>query len=173
MDYDFDYINQLFRADKWLEENYGCEFYRSSNGTLNCCCPFEDHNDSNPSFGISMDKMFFNCFGCGRSGSFIKLVSSLLGVSFIHATNIICAYESIDLDKVDIFEIKNEKFKQAIIEEDTQESKRQRAIMKATNKIRKILKTDFDQGEAMYKKLDQYIENSDFQSIKELINGTA
>ncbi len=33
------------------------------------CCPF--HDDSTPSFSVDPERNIFNCFGCGRGGSFI------------------------------------------------------------------------------------------------------
>lgn len=172
MDYDFDFINSNFRADKWLEDNYGCEFYKSFSGYLNCACPFEDHSDSNPSFGISLEKCIFKCFGCGRSGSFIKMVAELQSVSIIQAITIICIFESIDLNSFDVMEIKNEKFQQSLAQEDYEHNKQQRLIMKATNKIRKILKKDFEKGEQLYKKLDNLIAKSEYNLIKEFLHGT-
>ena len=172
MQYDFDFINSCFRADKWLEETYGCEFYKTASGYLNSCCPFEDHADNSPSFGINLDKYMFNCFGCGRSGSFVKMVSELQKISLIQAVSVISAYESLDLNSLDVFELKNEKFQQALIEQDYEHNKQQRLIMKATNKIRKVLKKDFEEGEKLYKELDNLIINSNFDAIKEIAYGT-
>ncbi len=171
MKYDFDFINSSFRAKDWLEENYGCEFSRSSSGYLNCSCPFEDHNDSSPSFGISEDKYIYNCFGCGRSGDFVALVANLLNTTFSQAIHIICVYEGIDSAGVDNIETSSDKFYKSIAEHDMALAKKQRCIMKATNKIRRVLKKDFEKGEELYKKLDEYISKSNEDAIQEIASG--
>lgn len=171
MKYDFEYINSSFRAKDWLEENYGCEFTGSSSGYLNCSCPFEDHVDSSPSFGISTEKYIYNCFGCGRSGDFVALVAHLLGITYSQAIHIICVYEGIDVVSLDNIETSSEKFYKSLVEHDLALAKKQRLIMKATNKIRRILKKDFDRGEELYKKLDQYILESNQEAIQEIASG--
>ena len=171
MKYDFDFINSSFRAKDWLEENYGCEFSRSGSGFLNCSCPFEDHVDSSPSFGISLEKFVFNCFGCGRSGDFVTLVANLLNTTYSQAIHIICMYEGLDGASIDNIQTSSEKFYKSIVEHDLTLAKKQRQIMKETNKIRRILKQDFERGEELYKKLDQYISESNQEAIQEIING--
>lgn len=37
-------------------------------------CPFPDHNDVKPSFRINLERGFFSCFGCKRSGSIQELL---------------------------------------------------------------------------------------------------
>jgi len=52
-------------------------------------CPFEDHQDSNPSFFVykehGQDNGFY-CFGCNRGGDGIGLLSLVKGISRMEAT---------------------------------------------------------------------------------------
>lgn len=169
---DFNELNLLFAADKWLEENFGCEFYSTRSGWLNSSCPFTDHPDSNPSFGINLETGIFNCFGCSREGDFFKLIMLLLGVTFHQSVNIISQSCGLDVTNFDSFKYKNEKFQKALLEEDYEENKNKQLIQRATIKIKKIMNHDFDQAEQMYKSLDQFIEIKDYKKIKEMVNGT-
>ena len=167
----FDELNNIFHADKWLEENFGCEFYPSYSGYLNTSCPFEDHNDSSPSFGINLEKGFFKCFGCSREGSFITLVAQLLNINAYQALNIIAHYEGLNLDNIDSFTLKNEKFKKALIEDDKKENKKEKVIQKAILKIKRIMKKDFNEADKLYKQLDCYIKEDRIVEISEMTNG--
>jgi hypothetical protein len=170
---DFNEINLNFHADKWLEENYGCEFFHGGGGFLNSSCPFEDHNDSSPSFGINLEKGFFKCFGCGREGSLIKLVSLILELNFFQAVNVIAVYENINLDNLDTITIKSEKFKKVIADKDSEITKNKRLLRKLTIKIKKILLKDFDKADKMFQQLDDYIRENNYTAIKEMLNGIA
>jgi hypothetical protein len=170
---DFNEINLNFHADKWLEENYGCEFFHGGGGFLNSSCPFEDHNDSSPSFGINMEKGFFKCFGCGREGSLIKLVSLILELNFFQAVNVIAVYENINLDNLDTITIKSEKFKKVIADKDSEITKNKRLLRKLTIKIKKILLKDFDKADKMFQQLDDYIRENNYTAIREMLNGIA
>ncbi len=168
---DFNEINLKFHADKWLEENYGCEFYHGNNGFLNSSCPFDDHTDTSPSFGVNLEKGFFKCFGCGREGSLIKLVCLILDVNFFQAVNTIAVYENINLENLDTIAVKSEKFKKAITEKDSDFLKEKRLLRKLTIKIKKIMFKDFEKADGMFCQLDNYIKENDFNSIKEMLNG--
>lgn len=59
---------------------------------LTCSCPFSQnhkHGDSNPSFGISLDKEVCHCFGCGWSGSVISLYCEVLGIGRSEAAHMV------------------------------------------------------------------------------------
>jgi DNA primase len=170
---DFDTLSSIFNADKWLEDYFGCEFYKGNNGFLNSSCPFDDHIDTSPSFGINMEKGFFKCFGCGREGSLIELVRLLMGVSFHQAVNVIATYENLNLDNLDTLTFKTNKFKRIIEEQDTQEAKNKKIIDKATIKIKKIMNTDFEKAESLFKELDKLKEEENYKQIKEMFNGIA
>jgi len=171
--FDYNDLNTMFHADSWLEENYGCEFYKSANGNLMCSCPFDDHADSSPSFGIHLEKGLYKCFGCGREGSLINLVSDLMKINFFQAINIIANFEGLNLDNIDSLTVKNEKFKKALTEADNEENKKNKLILKATIIIKKIMKNDFEKADKMYKTMDDFIKEQKFDEIKDLINGCA
>lgn len=169
---DFNELNLLFQADKWLEENFGCEFIRGGNGWLNSSCPFDDHEDSNPSFGINLEIGKFNCFGCSREGDFIELVTKLLNVKFVQAIHIIAEDCGFQIGNYDSFKFRNDKLKKALVEEDNEVSENKKLISKATIKIKNIMKHDFEKADSMYKILDECIETQNYKKIKEMINGS-
>lgn len=168
---DFKDLNLLFHADKWLEENFGCEFYHKRGGFLNSSCPFEDHPDTSPSFGINTDKGFFKCFGCGREGSLIKLVQLLLNINYYQAINVIAAYENINTENYDSISAKNEKFKRIIQEDEAESQKYKRLVEKVSGKIKRKLKNNFEEADDLYRKLDELVEKSDIKLIKEMLDG--
>jgi len=168
---DFNEINVQFHADKWLEENFGCEFYHGNNGFLNSSCPFDDHADTSPSFGINLEKGFFKCFGCGREGSLIKLVSLILDINFYQAVNTIAVYENISLENLDTIAVKSEKFKKALDEKDSSFQKEKKLLQKITIKIKKIMTNDFKKADDLFQQLDKYIVENNYSAIKEMLNG--
>jgi DNA primase len=56
---------------------YGVKLDRYNKG----CCPF--HTEKTPSFSVSQQKQLFKCFGCGKSGSVLDLVSTLFGLNIL------------------------------------------------------------------------------------------
>jgi DNA primase len=134
---------------------------------LNCGCPFPDHSDNSPSFGINTEKGIFQCFGCGRKGNFINLIALIEEVPIAQAIKIIAAHSGVDLGNFDSMDYKYEKFKKAMIEVDNTYTKNKRTLKKATLKIKKILREDFEKADSMYKKLDELILQNDYKKIKE------
>ena len=53
------------------------------NRAYKCKCPF--HREETASFSISTAKQIWKCFGCGRGGDAISLVSNLLNVNAFEA----------------------------------------------------------------------------------------
>jgi len=53
---------------------YGVHFNQYSS---KICCPFDDHNESEPSFHLRLNKNSFYCFGCKRGGSAIDFVMAM------------------------------------------------------------------------------------------------
>ena len=46
-------------------------------------CPF--HNEKTPSFTVNPDRQFYNCFGCGESGTVFTFLMKHNGISFVDA----------------------------------------------------------------------------------------
>lgn len=69
--------NNILSLDKvFVNHNVILEKTYSSTGwDYKGRCPFEDHNDSTPSFGYNPRSNFFNCFGCHRSGKAVEFLS--------------------------------------------------------------------------------------------------
>lgn len=61
-------------------------------------CPYPDHSEKTPSFSVSPDKGFFYCFGCGKGGDAIKLVTDLKDLSFIEAVTYLAERTNIELE---------------------------------------------------------------------------
>jgi len=166
--YDFDEINLAFNAEQWLSETFGIEFYPTSGGWLMSCCPFEDHEDNSPSFGINHEKGIFNCFGCGKRGSFIKMVSLIQNVAYIQAAQMIAKHCGLEIESMNTMDFKYEKFKKALIEIDNTQLKQKRIIQKATLKVKKHLKESFEEADLMYKKLDELVAADDYKQLREI-----
>jgi len=66
--------------------NYG-GFFKKVGNSIQCRCPFPDHEDKTPSFSILKEKGIFNCFGCGRKGDVISFVAQMEGISNSEAMN--------------------------------------------------------------------------------------
>lgn len=161
----------MFDAQKWLEDHYGSEFYMGRDGWVNSLCPFDDHNDSSPSFGVNQDKGIFKCFGCGRSGNFFAMLQELKGVPFAQAMAIIAESCDIDLGNFDSFQYKAERFKKMVEKEDSGYNRNHRLVEKAVRKIKTTMRKDFDKADMLFKQLDEYRENEQYDKIKEMTNG--
>jgi len=163
-------LSKSFQADIWLAENFGCEFIIGQNGWINCSCPFEDHSDSSPSFGINLEKGIFKCFGCGKSGNFVKLVSILLKKDFIDTIKLMSEASGFDISNLDTIEYKNEKFKKALEEKNQEKQKIDKLILKATIKIKKAMHTNFEKAEKYYQKLDEIVVQNNIKLLREFVN---
>lgn len=66
-------------------------------------CPF--HDEKTPSFTVSMEKQFYKCFGCGKSGNAITFVMEHNGLTFIEALKFLAGKAGIPFE----FEQQNER----------------------------------------------------------------
>lgn len=48
-------------------------------------CPFGQHEDVHPSWGINLDKGVYHCFSCGEDGTLLDLIMQLKGLSLLEA----------------------------------------------------------------------------------------
>ena len=62
-----------------VAECYGIKLNRA----YKSLCPF--HKEKSPSFSISPSKQIFKCFGCGKGGDVISLVSELLNINALES----------------------------------------------------------------------------------------
>lgn len=51
------------------------------------CCPF--HKEKTASFSISTSKQIYKCFGCGKGGDVISLVSEMININALEAAKLI------------------------------------------------------------------------------------
>lgn len=56
---------------------------KRSGSSYMCCCPF--HNEKTPSFSVSQQKQFYNCFGCHKSGNVLGFIMDYDQLSFPEA----------------------------------------------------------------------------------------
>lgn len=83
---------------------------KSSDGFV-CSCPF--HDDSTPSFTISMRKQLFHCFGCNVSGNAFNLIMLTKKVQFFEALQEACQFAGVSIPKVsDDYRTKNQHLEQ-------------------------------------------------------------
>lgn len=62
-----------------VAEYYGLKLNRA----YKCICPF--HREDTPSLSISPQKQIWKCFGCGKGGDVISLVSELLNINALES----------------------------------------------------------------------------------------
>ena len=60
-------------------------------------CPYPDHQEKTPSFGVSPDKGFYYCHGCSRGGDTIKLVMDLKSLEFAEAISYLADRSGVEL----------------------------------------------------------------------------
>jgi len=61
-------------------------------------CPYPDHSEKTPSFGVTPDRGFYYCFGCQRGGDAIKLVMDLKSLSFSEAVSYLAERSGVELE---------------------------------------------------------------------------
>jgi DNA primase len=61
-------------------------------------CPF--HNEKSPSFSVNIERQFFHCFGCGKSGDVFAFVQEREQISFPEAVRLIAEKVGIPLPKM-------------------------------------------------------------------------
>ena len=61
-------------------------------------CPYPDHSEKTPSFSVTPDKGFYYCFGCGKGGDAIKLVTDLKDLPFVEAVTYLAERSGVDLE---------------------------------------------------------------------------
>lgn len=64
---------ERYTFEKILQEKNLLENSKFKGDSVTIECPF--HVDESPSCGISLTKKIFNCFSCGRGGSYLKFVN--------------------------------------------------------------------------------------------------
>ena len=82
-------------------------------------CPFTGHIEKTPSFSVSSSKQIWKCFGCGKSGDAISLVSELLKISPLDACKYLNGIFLLGLDlnvSMAKYEVNSYKQKQESIE---------------------------------------------------------
>ena len=65
---------------------------------FNGLCPF--HNEKSPSFSVNMERQYFHCFGCGKSGDVFKFVQEREQISFPEAIKLVAEKVGIPLPKM-------------------------------------------------------------------------
>lgn len=61
-------------------------------------CPYPDHDEKTPSFGVSSEKGLYHCFACSRGGDAIKLVMDLLNLEFVEAIEHLAERHGVELE---------------------------------------------------------------------------
>ena len=92
-----------------VAELYGLKLNRA----YKCVCPF--HKEKTASLSISLQKQIWKCFGCGKGGDSISLVSELLNINALEAAKSINYTLGLGLDpnqKSNYFEINKYKNEQ-------------------------------------------------------------
>jgi DNA primase len=65
---------------------------------FNGLCPF--HNEKSPSFSVNIERQYFHCFGCGKSGDVFKFVQEREQISFPEAIKLVAEKMGIPLPRM-------------------------------------------------------------------------
>jgi DNA primase len=65
---------------------------------FNGLCPF--HNEKSPSFSVNIERQYFHCFGCGKSGDVFKFVQEREQISFPEAVRLVAEKMGIPLPRM-------------------------------------------------------------------------
>ena len=60
------------------------------------CCPF--HSEKTPSFSVSPQKQFFNCFGCHEAGNAYRFIMKYDNVNFTEAVEEVAKIAGISVE---------------------------------------------------------------------------
>ena len=60
------------------------------------CCPF--HSEKTPSFSVSQQKQFFNCFGCHEAGNAYHFIMKYDNVSFAEAVETVAGIAGVSVE---------------------------------------------------------------------------
>lgn len=75
------------------------ELRRAGPDRMEGLCPF--HDERSPSFGISLSKRMYHCFGCGQGGDAIRFVQETEGLDFKGALEFLAERYNIELELED------------------------------------------------------------------------
>jgi len=64
---------------------------------FNGLCPF--HNEKTPSFSVNIERQYFHCFGCGKSGDVFKFVQEIEKITFPEAVRLLAQKLGLALPK--------------------------------------------------------------------------
>src|SRR5690606_12563186 len=95
---DLDVVRDLVRSANPLQEvleSYGVDLKPSGADSLKALCPF--HVEHTPSFGLSLSKQVYFCYGCKAKGDVFRLVQDLENVQFLDAVRLLADRAGIDL----------------------------------------------------------------------------
>jgi hypothetical protein len=131
--------------------------YSNTGWDYQCQCPFEDHDDDNPSFGYNEKEDVFNCFGCGRAGRSVHFISYIENVSLDKAIQILSSKfeqdlnfsikkNSIDYDELDKLLIEYSEFVRSFIIENRNDESAMKYISDVNYIFDLYLKYSLDQN---------------------------
>lgn len=86
------------------------EEVNSPSFTHKCTCPNPNHKngqEKTPSFHFSEKSGRFICFSCGINGNVFDLIALMEGTPWYKVVRDLLRYESIDLNKIDLYSFKN------------------------------------------------------------------
>ena len=125
-------------------------------------CPYPDHNEKSPSFGVTPEKGFYHCFGCQRGGDAIKLVMELKNLPFAEAVSHLGERFGIELE----FEGRSPEEERAAKTRNTRRRSAYRALAAATVYYQKyLLKASSSEEARLYLK-GRGIEQSTIEEFR-------
>lgn len=180
------FIDELIASiqiNEYMESEYDSEFIGSSNEWLNTNCPFPDHDDSSPSFGVNTESNLYNCFGCGKTGNIVNLVRQAEGLNFVETIQKLSLFAGLEVETSDLDlkyvlqalnstvstylkDINDSKFPGGLNEAEfliAFSERTKKHERKAEHNI-----TELEWIDTIYKNLDQFIEEENYKKINTL-----
>jgi len=77
-------------------EDRGIDTFSSGDGYIMMSCPLPDHDDSHPSFSVSLEDGDYRCFGCESRGSFVELIAEIDNVGAEEAAFMLKSSSNLD-----------------------------------------------------------------------------
>lgn len=90
-------VKSSVRIEDVVEDIYDISLRNAGTDSLKAICPF--HEDTDPSFGISLDKQLFYCHGCHKGGDVFSFMQSMESIPFVTAIKRLADFGDVDISK--------------------------------------------------------------------------
>lgn len=131
---DVDGARELVRENLDLVEvveSYGYEFVPIADDNVACSCPF--HEETEPSFAVSVSKQLYTCYGCQEGGDVFSFIQKMEGMGHVEAIRHLADFASVSIAEFESELTKEDKLRAKFFNanEKTAENRQKKTIAKA------------------------------------------